>query len=112
METMNNYGIHMNTFSLGCTETVCKWILNVFFFSLPFCLVWNLAIQCCSLPPSLPRPAAQSLHDVYDCVTQSGSPGVRVSVAQCVSYCEEDTLWMQAKIKEIITDLGAAQQCG
>lgn len=64
------------------------------------------------LPPSLPRPAAQSLHDVYDCVTQSGSPGVRVSVAQCVSYCEEDTLWMQAKIKEIITDLGAAQQCG
>lgn len=76
------------------------------FFFLPFCLVWNLVVRGCSLPPSLPQPSAQSEHGVYDSVTQSGSPGVRVSVAHCVSCCQEDTLRTQPKIKEIITDFG------
>lgn len=41
-----------------------------------------------------------------DCVTQSGSPAARVSVAQCVSCCQEEKLGVHPKFKEIICDFG------
>ncbi len=73
-------------------------------FFLPFCLVWNLAVQGCSLP--LNPPLSPGIVCMSDCVTQSGSPGVRVSVAQCVSCYQEEKLCVKPKIKEIISDFG------
>lgn len=73
-------------------------------FLLLLCLVWNLAIWGCSLP--LNPPLSPSVVCTSDCVTQSGSPGVRVSAAQCVSCCQEEKLCVQPEIKEIISDFG------
>lgn len=77
-------------------------VLNVFF--LPFCLVWNLAVWGSSL--TLNTLLGPGIVCMSDCVTQSGSPAVRVSVAQCVSCCQEEKLGVHPKFKEIICDFG------
>ncbi len=93
--------------SVGSIKTVLvfKWVLNVFFR--PFCLVWNLAVRGCSLLPLSTLCSVRALCvTVCLTVTQSGSPGVRVSAAQCVSRCQEEQLCEQPKIKKIISDFG------
>lgn len=91
----------MNSLWAALKQFLCfTCVLNVFFRL--FCLVWNLAALGCSLP--LSALLSLSIVCTSDCVTHSGCPGVRVSVAQCVSCYQKEKLCVQPKIKELIGD--------
>lgn len=66
------------------------------------CGIWQFG----AAPSLSTRLLSPSIVYMSGCVTQSGSPGVRVSEAQCVSCCQEEKLRVQRKIKEIISDFG------
>lgn len=95
--------IWMNSMWPTVKQFLCfKWVLNVFF--LLFCLVWNLAAWAA---PSLSALRSARVLCVcvclYDCVTQSGYPGVRVSV--CVTLSGGEALCENFKIKGICVSL-------
>lgn len=88
-------GQHWNRICLLNESQMC------FFCSSALCGIWLFGGP---LLPSLNCLLSPSMVCMSNCVTQTGSPSVRVSVAQCVSCCQEDMLWMQPRIKGIIRD--------
>lgn len=115
---IQGWRVCIDTFNFCCrrehkgtihTTTGIIWIYFVLaapeqfmaFMNLKYVCYFSALVSCVEfvclglLPPSLPQRSERD-------VTQTGSPNVRVSVAQRVSCCQEDTLRVQTKVKNII----------